>query len=376
MQEQEHDVSEGMPESFDDVYSGVPMSSVGVVSVGDAGRSNKKKAKKKEKPKRTVFQRIVMAVFFLGALVCLGLAAYHEYPYVASQVRHDQLLEDVTGEKDDLQDKLNKLMGKKKKKGKNPHKKLDWKKLKKINPDIIAWIYVPGTHVDYPVLLDNGKNYYLHRNFEKKYNILGSIYVPKGTSKDILDAHNLFYGHNMRSGQMFGDLSNYSSKSFWKKHKYVYLYFPGKEEQKWEIYSAHKTTTAHDCYKHGYELETQEYEKLLKAIWNDAYYHTGDKVPSSQRILTLSTCADRGRFIDRFVVHAKLTYSTKLEKLEQKAAEEEAQRQAMQQQGRSAGQVGSDRTDGVAEPVTPVTPVETQTQSQPVIPQSPNAPEN
>lgn len=302
-----------------DALSAQPMSALGHSAVGSVLESKASApaglSPKPKKQKRPLLQRLLMAVCFLGAIVCIGLAAWHEYPYAISEIRHNQLLDDVTGEDSDLKDKIGDLLGKKKKKKKNPHKKLDWKKLKKINPDIIAWIYIPGTHVDYPVLLDNGKNYYLHRDFEKRYNALGSIYVPKGTGKDILDPHSLFYGHNMRSGRMFGDLSNYSSKSFWKKHKYVYLYFPD-DEQKWEIYSAHKTTTSHDCYKQGYELETPEYEKLLDAIWKDAYYHTGDEVSASMRTITLSTCADRGRFTDRFVTHAKLIYSNKLEEME------------------------------------------------------------
>ncbi len=100
---------------------------------------------------------------------------------------------------------------------------IDWDALKKLNPDIIGWLYLPDTPIDYPIL-DGGE-------YEKKDEFgqpcyMGSIFVDRGTNLDE-DAHVLLFGHNMRSRQMFGSLKDYvKKKDFAALHESLYLYTP------------------------------------------------------------------------------------------------------------------------------------------------------
>lgn len=107
-------------------------------------------------------------------------------------------------------------------------KGINWKELKRINKDIVAWIQIPGTGVDYPIVQGRDNQEYLHKTFQRKYNPSGCIFLDSKCKKDFSSDNNILYGHHMRDGSMFAELVKYKEVSFWKKHQKVYLYMPGK----------------------------------------------------------------------------------------------------------------------------------------------------
>lgn len=107
---------------------------------------------------------------------------------------------------------------------------------------------MPGTKVDYPVVKCQSLSYYLHHDVEKKYNIVGSVFVQPDTAEDFSDSHTVIYGHNMKDKQMFGSLHSYESEGFWKKHKEVCIYQPGRVIQA-KVYSVYDTPDGTDTYR-------------------------------------------------------------------------------------------------------------------------------
>lgn len=105
-------------------------------------------------------------------------------------------------------------------------KSINWKKLKKMNKDIVAWIKVPGTKVSYPIVQGKDNSTYLHRTFHKKYNPSGCIFLDYKCKKDFMSDNNVIYGHHMRDGSMFATFVKYKNRSFWKKHQKIILYLP------------------------------------------------------------------------------------------------------------------------------------------------------
>lgn len=105
-------------------------------------------------------------------------------------------------------------------------KSINWKKLKRINKDIVAWIKVPGTKVSYPIVQGKDNSTYLHRTFHKKYNPSGCIFLDYKCKKDFMSDNNVIYGHHMRDGSMFATFVKYKNRSFWKKHQKIILYLP------------------------------------------------------------------------------------------------------------------------------------------------------
>lgn len=103
---------------------------------------------------------------------------------------------------------------------------IDWNYLKSINEDIIAWIEIEGTPINYPILKDTDDLYYLKHNYLKKYNSNGAIFTLDNKPFD--EQETLIYGHNMRNGTMFSLLGNYLNKDFLFSHQKIKVYTPTK----------------------------------------------------------------------------------------------------------------------------------------------------
>lgn len=225
----------------------------------------------------------VLILLILGAAYFSSLSVKEYLPYVGNHIRMDRLQKETAGRDD---------------KG---WRKINWGKLQKKNGDIIAWIEIPGTKVDYPVMKCLSFSYYLHHDVEKKSNILGSIFVQPDTAEDFSDSHMVIYGHNMRDRQMFGSLHSYESKSFWKKHKEVYIYQPGRVIQA-KIYSVFDTPDGTDTYRTEFDT-LDEWKEWIAMTVAKGYYDTGIEPQESDQIITLSTCSNgRGRK-SRYVVN-------------------------------------------------------------------------
>lgn len=94
--------------------------------------------------------------------------------------------------------------------------------LHKQNPEMVGWIKIPDTGIDYPVMQSLDSNdYYLHYNFENQEDINGCIFMDMRNNYIDRDDNIMIYGHNMRSGLMFGSLKNYLDEEYWKAHKTI-----------------------------------------------------------------------------------------------------------------------------------------------------------
>lgn len=177
---------------------------------------------------------------------------------------------------------------------------MDWVKMRYINQDIVAWITVPGTQIDYPVCQGADNEYYLSHNAYRDSNALGAIFADSQCS--FTSGHPILYGHNMEEGQMFGELSFYESEAFWRSHPYVYIYTPDGCER-WAVFSAFQTNEKDALYQVGLEPGSEGYQGLIDRLLGERYYDTGISPDGNARVMTLSTCADYGYEGDRFTVH-------------------------------------------------------------------------
>lgn len=250
-------------------------------------------ANMKKKRHRILMPLLIGGCISAGA-VCVYMAISEEQPYKQAKVSYDTLRSAVIlpSEGDDHQEKNETL-----------NRQIDFELLKEKNEDIVAWLYIPGTQVDYPVCRGTDNTYYLHHNAEKEKNILGSLFVDSGNEPDIRDPHLVIYGHNMRQGQMFGELSNYEEVDFLQQQPYVYLYTPD-EENVYQIYSVYRCEPSDDTYTTGFMFRTKSYMDWLNETLAKETYETGAEqmVNAGQQVLTLSTCADGDRK-DRLVVN-------------------------------------------------------------------------
>ena len=103
---------------------------------------------------------------------------------------------------------------------------IDFASLKKRNEDVVAWIFIPDTVIDYPVLYKRGDNeYYLHRDIDRASSYNG-IYLDADDEPDMSCWQNVFYGHHMKNGSMFTAICSFKDEAFFREHQRVYLYTP------------------------------------------------------------------------------------------------------------------------------------------------------
>ena len=121
-----------------------------------------------------------------------------------------------------------------------PEKNLDWNALWEQNEDIYAWIYIPNTNIDYPVLQHaTDDTYYLEYNLDGSKGRPGCIYSEhKYNSKDFMDFNTALYGHNMRVGTMFATLHNFEDSTFFNENRYIYIYLPDGTVYVYDIFAA------------------------------------------------------------------------------------------------------------------------------------------
>ncbi len=187
---------------------------------------------------------------------------------------------------------------------------VDFEALKRINGDIYAWINIPGTKVDYPILQNEKNEYYLNRDVEKKYSVYGSIFSEAYNTKDFSDFNTLLYGHNMKNQTMFGGLKNFRDASFFKKNRYINVYMPDRI-LKYEIFAACTWDNKHILATRNFDLAQNRaayLEEIMSVRDMNSQFARNISVSESDRIITLSTCMnDKSK---RFIVSGVLIYDS------------------------------------------------------------------
>ena len=189
---------------------------------------------------------------------------------------------------------------------------IDFEKAREENPDIYAWIKIPGLPVDYPVLRKPGDDdYYLRRNLRGKYSVAGCLYTQaKYNGDDFSDRVTIIYGHNMTDGSMFGMLEDtYSNSQDFEKYSDIRVYLPN-EEKHYRVVAAVPYSDLHIMEQFGrFEIDEDvlNFEKFIcdsketKAVYNRQW-----EPNRKDKLLILATCqkADYNR---RYIIVAKLT---------------------------------------------------------------------
>ncbi len=163
-----------------------------------------------------------------------------------------------------------------------------------INPDIIGWISIDGTHIDYPVVQRKDKqDYYLYRDFYGRQVMRGCIYADEDC--DVLRPSDnvVIYGHMMQDYSMFADLANYTSKKYWQEHPFI-QFNTLRSRNTYQIICVFKTTaTAGEGFAYHQFIDAQE-DSDWDAFWSgcreNAFYDTGLDLDYDDKIITLSTC--------------------------------------------------------------------------------------
>lgn len=183
------------------------------------------------------------------------------------------------------------------------------------NDDMIAWLQIPDTVIDYPVMQTmDDENYYLKRGFDKKDNANGCLIMDTDSDVPTPGTNLIIHGHNMKNGSMFGSLKYYEDETYCSEHPYVYLYTKD-GERAYEVIAVFrsqvfkKTDTSFKYYKFFQADTEEEFNNFYDNIMDMSLYDTGVTAEFGDNFITLSTCAyhvTNGRFV---VVAKEITES-------------------------------------------------------------------
>ena len=185
-----------------------------------------------------------------------------------------------------------------------PFMSVEFSKLKEKNPDTIAWLKVPGTNVNYPVVQTTDNDYYLTHAFDGSYNAAGWIFADYRCNFNDFGRNNIIYGHSRRNNTMFGSLLGTLNSSWYQNRDNTILYLSTEKYNTiWQVFSVY-TIDKNAEYLTTYFIDDNSYTNFLNTMKGRSVYDFSAEVNSKDRILTLSTCAANDNY--RVVVQAKL----------------------------------------------------------------------
>lgn len=180
---------------------------------------------------------------------------------------------------------------------------MDFNYLLSINSEVVGWITVEGTNIDYPMVQADDNEKYLRMTLTGEWNNAGSIFVDYRVAQPFVSENTIIHGHNQRNNMMFHEVVNYADASYFNNHQRILIYTPDGSCSTYQVfafYKSPKTSVTYDC---SY-ASAGEYQQYLNHIAEQNWYNTGTQVTTEDRIITLSTCSNEWDDT-RYVIHAK-----------------------------------------------------------------------
>lgn len=150
--------------------------------------------------------------------------------------------------------------------------------------DSVAWLYIPGTNIDYPVMQSEDNEYYAHRAADGSYLYAGSLFMDYRCSSDFSDFNSVIYGHNMGNGTMFADIPNYENEEYFMNHSYGWLTTEN-DVRLIDFFAVARTSDTSGLY-----LAVPNFNEWDNQLRNCASIYKEIEVTESDHLLMLSTC--------------------------------------------------------------------------------------
>lgn len=181
---------------------------------------------------------------------------------------------------------------------------VDFKSLKEKYKDVVGWIKVEETNIDYPVVQTNNNDYYLNHSIDNSNNGAGWVFADYNNKLDGTDKNIVIYGHNRRDGSMFSTLKNILNSEWYNNENNKYVTFITEQANtKYEVFSIYQIEN--EDYYIKTSFNDNEFSNFIDKIKERSVKKYNTEVTDKDSILTLSTCANNNKY--RVVLHAKKT---------------------------------------------------------------------
>ena len=199
--------------------------------------------------------------------------------------------------------------------GKNEEKEriIKVKSLKEQNSDIVGWLEIPNTNINYPVLQGQDDEYYMTHNYKKEKSKNGSIFLSKDYDFSIPSSNLLMYGHNLGNGTMFQELLKYESENYYKNHPTI-RFTTVDDDSEYEIIAVFKSRVYYksekNVFRYYYFINAEnesEYNNFVQNAKKASLYDIDATANYNEQLITLSTCSYHVKD-GRFAVVARKVY--------------------------------------------------------------------
>lgn len=180
---------------------------------------------------------------------------------------------------------------------------VDFSDLEKENQEVVAWVFVNGTNINYPVVKHSDNEYYLNHSFYGSKNEAGWVFMDYRNQIRDFDKNTILYAHGRKNGSMFGSLKNILKSNWYQNsNNYVIKLSTKYENSLWQVFSVYHIPTTSD-YIQVHFSDQYQFSSFLELISKRSYYDFQTGVRETDKVLTLSTCFNDH---EKVVMHAKL----------------------------------------------------------------------
>lgn len=265
----------------------------------------------KQKKEKNLFSKIIL----LFSIILFLYSSYNIYNWFKDNSKTDKQINTIIKQINVTEIKDNEKTEIITPKKKEPKESLYWKyinmplidvdfnNLKKINSEVVGWISLPGTNINYPFVQTKDNSYYLTKAFDKTKNKAGWIFLDYRNNIQNLNKNTIIYGHARVNNTMFGTLKNViTNKWFNNKDNHIINISTEHENSLWQIFSVYTIEKTSDYIQTDF-IDDSEFQNFINLIKNRSIYNFDSSIDVTDNILTLSTCHKTN---ERIVVHAKL----------------------------------------------------------------------
>lgn len=234
--------------------------------------------------------------YILILIIIIGLCTLAYYIYI-NKYNKNNILNDIEIDTSSITDNITERM-------------LQLKELKKVNKDIIGWLEIDNTKINFPVLQGSDNEYYMTHTYNKEYSSDGSIFLDKDYDWNIPSSNLLIYGHNNKNGNMFQDLLKYEDKNYYKEHPNI-RFTTVDDDSQYEIISVFKSRVYYKSEQNVFRYyffinadNEEDYNYYVEESKKASLYDTEKTAIYGEQLLTLTTC-EYSQEDGRFVIVAK-----------------------------------------------------------------------
>ena len=175
---------------------------------------------------------------------------------------------------------------------------VDFSALREINPDVVAWLILEGTSINYPVVQGADNIFYLNHMFDGTQNSVGTLFVDSFNTPGFANRNTVIYGHNMRDGSMFSYLIGYQSQAFFEEHPKMLLLTPDRNYLI-ELFAGYTVDVTADSWRVSF-ADSHDFEGWISEAKRQSDFTSDVAINPSDRVVTLSTCSyafDNARYV-------------------------------------------------------------------------------